>query len=193
VSESAPRKATLEDFWAIPEGERFHELIGGEIVERAAPSGEHGSAQTMLNGLIALPFNRRSGGGGGPGGWWLETDVEILLGADLLRPDLAGWRRDRHPERPVGIPVRRVPDWACEVLSPSNAKNDTIKKLRVYHQNHVEHYWLVDPRDATLTVMHWNAEGYVTRLRAERGEVVRAEPFDAIEIPVGVLFGDDPP
>lgn len=40
--------------------------------------------------------------------------------------------------------------------------------------------------------MRWNAEGYVTRLRAERGEVVRAEPFEAIEIAVGTLFGDDP-
>jgi len=29
-------------------------------------------------------------------------------------------------------------------------------------------------------------------LRAGRGEVVRAEPFDAIEVAVGTLFGDDP-
>jgi hypothetical protein len=29
-------------------------------------------------------------------------------------------------------------------------------------------------------------------LRAERGEIVRAEPFDAIEFAVGALFGDDP-
>ena len=41
--------------------------------------------------------------------------------------------------------------------------------------------------------MRWSADGYVTRLRAERGETVRAEPFDAIEIAVGTLFGDDPP
>ena len=34
--------------------------------------------------------------------------------------------------------------------------------------------------------------GYVTRVRAERGEVVRAEPFEAIEIAFGTLFGDDP-
>jgi hypothetical protein len=57
----------------------------------------------------------------------------------------------------------------------------------------VAHYWLVDPRDSTLTVMRWSADGYVTRLSAERGEIVRAEPFDAIEIAVGTLFGDDPP
>ena len=34
-------------------------------------------------------------------------------------------------------------------------------------------------------------DGYVEVLIAERGETVRAEPFDAIELRVGVLFGDD--
>ncbi len=41
--------------------------------------------------------------------------------------------------------------------------------------------------------MRWSSAGYITVMRAERGEVVRAEPFDAIEIAVGTLFGDDPP
>jgi hypothetical protein len=29
-------------------------------------------------------------------------------------------------------------------------------------------------------------------LRAERGETVRPEPFSAIELTIGTLFGDDP-
>ena len=57
----------------------------------------------------------------------------------------------------------------------------------------IPHYWLVDPRDATLTVMRWAEAGFVTLLRAEKGEVVRPEPFEAIELAVGVLFGEDPP
>jgi hypothetical protein len=52
---------------------------------------------------------------------------------------------------------------------------------------------MVDPQDATLTVMRWSSDGYVTLLRAERGEVVRPEPFEQIELAVGTLFGDDPP
>jgi Uma2 family endonuclease len=64
--------------------------------------------------------------------------------------------------------------------------------LRLYHRAAIPHYWIVDPRDATMTVMRWSEDGYITLLRAERGETVRAEPFDAIEFAVGVLFGDDP-
>ncbi len=55
-------------------------------------------------------------------------------------------------------------------------------------------FWAIpDPRDATLTVMRWSPDGYVTLMRAERGEVVRPEPFEAIELAIGTLFGDDPP
>lgn len=34
-------------------------------------------------------------------------------------------------------------------------------------------------------------QGYVGILQAIPGEVVRAEPFDAVELRVGVLFGDE--
>jgi Uma2 family endonuclease len=193
MGETARGGATIEDFLAIPEDERFHELIGGEIIEKAAPSGEHGDAQAGIVAIVRAPFQRGSGQGG-PGGWWIQTEVEVQLATgDIVRPDVVGWRRDRCPERPTGTVVSTRPDWMCEVVSPSNASNDTVKKMRLYHQVAIPHYWLVDPRAATLTVMRWSADGYIAVLTAERGESVRAEPFDAVELFVGTLFGDDPP
>ncbi len=116
----------------------------------------------------------------------------LLPSSQVVRPDVLGWRRDRVPERPTGSPVQIRPDWICEIVSPANANTDTVKKLRIHHDAEVTHYWLVDPRDCTVTVMRWSAAGYTTILRAERGETVRPEPFDAIELVVGTLFGDDP-
>ena len=194
MTDPVRRRSTLEEFWAIPEAERFHELIGGEIVPKASPSGEHGGAQAVIVGAIQPPFQRSSNGRGGPGGWWIATEVEVLLGEpEIVRPDVLGWRRERCPERPTGMPVKQRPDWICEVISQSNAKNDTVKKLRLYHRSTISHYWLVDPSDATLTVMRWAPDGYLTLIRAERGETVRPEPFQQIELAVGTLFGDDPP
>lgn len=187
------RIASLDDFWAIPEAERFHELIDGEIIPKAKPSGEHGGAQAGVVGSIRTPFQRMPGRGG-PGGWWIATEVEVLLDdSEIARPDVLGWRRERCPELPIGTPVKVRPDWVCEVISPSNANHDTVKKLRLYHRSGISHYWLIDPRDTTLTVMRWSSDGYVTVMRAERGEVVRPEPFQQIELSVGTLFGDDPP
>jgi Uma2 family endonuclease len=186
------RPVTLSDFYAIPEGTRFHELIAGELIQKASPSGEHGDAQAGVVAALRPPFQRQPGGGG-PGGWWIATEVEVLLQSDeVVRPDVLGWRRERCPERPTGTPVRVCPDWICEVISPTRAKDDTVRKLRLYHRVAIGHYWIVDPRDATLTVMRWSREGYVTLLVAERPEVVRAEPFEAVELSVGTLFGEDP-
>jgi Uma2 family endonuclease len=186
-----PKPATLEDFLAIPAEERFHELLGGEIVRKADPTGEHGDAQ---GGVVAglRPRFQRPTGAGGPGGWWILPEVEVLLeSGELVRPDVVGWRRERVPQRPTGFPIRTRPDWICEVIS-SDPAQDRVRKLRLYHRAEVPHYWLVDPGESTLTVMRWSEPGYVTVLAAQRGELVRAEPFDAIELDVGTLFGDDP-
>ncbi len=44
----------------------------------------------------------------------------------------------------------------------------------------------------TLRVFRWTPEGYLVALTAQAGQRVRAEPFGAIELQVGVLFGGDP-
>ena len=87
--------------------------------------------------------------------------------------------------------VRVRPDWVCEIISARKAANDLIRKKRIYHQHQVPHYWIVDPRDESLTVLQWTAKGYLEILAAQRGERVQAEPFPALDLQVGVLFGDD--
>jgi Uma2 family endonuclease len=193
MSQRAPRRATQADFWAIPEHERFHELIDGVLIEKASPSGEHGDAQAGIISAVRPPY-QRAVGRGGPGGWWILTEVEVLLlDEQIVRPDVVGWRRDRCPERPTGFPIKQRPDWICEVISPLRARDDRVTKLRLYHRAGVPYYWVVDSRDSTIEIMRWSEPGYVTLQTAERGETIRAEPFDAIEIVVGTLFGDDPP
>jgi len=182
-------RATLADLLAIPEERRRHEIIDGELVEKEAASGRHGGAQGRLFRRLG-PYDRRPGGRA-PGGWWFATEVEIQLSeSQVVRPDVCGWRRERLAALPSEVPITVRPDWICEILS-TNRRNDLIKKKRAYHQHQVGHYWLVDPIDETLAVYRWHPDGYVEVLIAERDERVRAEPFDAIELRVGVLFGDD--
>jgi Uma2 family endonuclease len=185
--------ATLDDFLAIPEGERFHELIGGQIIQKAMPSPEHGGAQGQIATSLFGPFGRRPPGGppDRPGGWWFVVETEVQIGVDVFRPDAMGWRRERVPTRPTGCPVQILPDWICEVISPGNASNDTVTKMNAYQAAKVPYYWLLDPRDQTLEVYRWTKDGYLSVLAAKRGDQVRAEPFDAIELPISVIFGED--
>ncbi|MCC6553500.1 MAG: Uma2 family endonuclease [Polyangiaceae bacterium] len=183
--------ATVADLLAIPPEERFHELIDGELVRKATPTGEHGDAQSGLVSRLKGPFQRRPGGRW-PGGWWIYTEVEIELApTHVYRPDIVGWRRERVPERPTGTPIRIRPDWVCEVLSPSNPGTDRVKKLNHYHHFVVPHYWIVDPMEESLSVFRWTQEGYLLVLAAGRDARVRAEPFEAVELLVRALFGED--
>lgn len=188
---TAPKgRATAADL-ARRAGDPYAEIIDGAVIEKAAPSAEHGTAQGALLATLWQRFYG-SGGGGRPGGWWLMTEVEVELEAnDVYRPDVVGWRKDRVPERPAGRPVRSRPDWVCEVLSATNADNDLVVKFRAYQRNRVPHYWLLDPESHTLIVYRWTEAGYLVVLTAKRDETIRAEPFDAIEVRVGTLFGDE--
>jgi Uma2 family endonuclease len=190
VTSAAPvQRATIADLLAIPEEHRRHEIIDGVLVEKEAASGRHGGAQVRLARRLG-PYDRRPGGRG-PGGWWFATEVEIVLAdTQVFRPDVAGWRRERMATLPAEVPIAIRPDWICEILS-KNRRTDLIKKKRAYHRHQVGHYWLVDPAEETLAVHRWHPDGYVEVLIADRDERVRAEPFDAIELRVGVLFGDD--
>jgi Uma2 family endonuclease len=190
VKKLPANSATLEDLLAIPEAERRHEVIDGELVEKGAATGEHGGSQADLVGTLRSRFGRRPGGRR-PGGWWFATEVEIVFAPNqIFRPDVVGWRRERSPQRPTGLPVTLFPDWIGEVLS-TNRSNDLVKKKRVCHQCQIPHYWILDPVEQTLSVHRWGPDGYIEVLAAQRDERVRAEPFDAVELSVGVLFGDE--
>lgn len=182
--------ATTSDLLAIPEDRRYHELIAGEIVPKATPSAEHGTAQRRLGELVG-PFDRRPGARW-PGGWWLMTEVEVQFEEhETYRPDVVGWRRDRVPERPRGNPITARPDWIAEIVSPSNSGTDRVTKLNAYHRFEVPHYWILDPADETLSAFRWTATGYLLVLAARTGDRVRVEPFDAIELDVAEIFGHE--
>lgn len=186
MADAAPKLATAAD---LAELEGRFEVLGGALVEKVAPSFEHSDAQAGGVAFLRASFHH-GGGGGGPGGWWIVSECEIELEAhEVFVPDLVGWRRRHVPARPTGRPIRVRPDWVCEILSPSNARNDLVHKLRAYLRAGVPHYWLVDPDEEVLTVYRHAGSGYVLALTATRDELVRAEPFAEVELPVGVFFG----
>lgn len=178
------------DEWLAQPAERRLELIDGEFVEKAAPDFLHGVSQASVVASLHPVFLGNGGGRGG--GWWIASEVDIQLGANGYRPDVAGWRRERVLAPPQARPVTTRPDWICEVLSESNRHNDTIRKLRRYHEAGVPHFWLLDPESGTLNVFRHQPLGYLSVLVADRPQRVRAEPFEELELEVSVLLGGVP-
>ncbi len=164
------------------------EVIHGVVVEKASASSEHGGAQCALGGVLARRFHRGPGGRW-PGGWWFGAAIDVEYEAhEVYCHDVAGWRRDRVAEL-TGWPVRTRPDWVCELLAPGDTRRDLVDKFQVLHRHRVPHYWIADPVECTLRVHRWAPPGYVVVLTAGEADVVRAEPFEAVELRVAALFG----
>jgi len=179
------RPVNYDDIVALPEG-IVGEIIDGELITHPRPAPPHAESSTNLTGLIVGPFRF---GIGGPGGWVILDEPEIQFAHHTLVPDLAGWRKERLPRLPQEGPLRVAPDWACEVLSPTTESDDRRRKLRIYAEHHVAHAWLLDPLIRTLEVLRLQQGQWLIAGLYGGDETVRAEPFDAIELPLRLVWG----
>jgi Uma2 family endonuclease len=176
--------ATYDDLLKVP-SHQVAEILDGELHVSPRPAPRHASASTGLGGLLWGAFNR---GSGGPGGWRILAEPELHLGPDVLVPDLAGWRRERLPALPEEAYFSVTPDWVCEVVSPSTASVDRVKKLSIYARERIRHAWLVDPLARTIEVLRLENDRWSIVATFAGFDVVRAEPFDAIDLDLSLLW-----
>ena len=188
TTEQPMKRATYEDVLNAPEN-KVAEILDGELFLSPRPATRHTVASSRL-GRVLGPFDDDPVG---PGGWWILDEPELHFGEHVVVPDLAGWRRERMPTIPDEAFFTLAPDWACEVLSPSTERIDRGRKLRIYAEAAVAHVWLVKPSDRTLEVLRLRDGAWTIAGVFEDAAVVRAEPFEAIELALGRLWADRPP
>ena len=107
---------------------------------------------------------------------------------NIVRPDIAGWRRARLVDPWDRRPIDVTPDWVCEVISPSNAAHDRVTKRRLYARHKVPYYWLVDPMQRTLEVLKLVDGQWLELGSWGDGDVMSVEPFSDVELEVSRLF-----
>ncbi len=107
-------------------------------------------------------------------------------------PDLAGWRRTRMPVPPDQPFFSLAPDWVCEVLSPSTAGFDRVRKMPVYLRERVGHVWLIEPLTRTLEVFQNENERWILVGNYAGDQRVRAAPFEAVELELEALWLPEP-
>ncbi len=178
-------RATYSDLLALPDTV-VGELLGGELFASPRPRALHVVVASSLGAELGGAFQA---GRHGPGGWWILDEPELHWDEDVLVPDLAGWRRERLPEIPDEPAFTLVPDWVCEILSPSTARVDLMRKLPRYAVAGVRHAWLVNPSLRSLEVFRLEGPSWVLAGAFSGEDVVRAEPFAAFELNLGQLWG----
>ncbi|MGV8074088.1 MAG: Uma2 family endonuclease [Syntrophobacteraceae bacterium] len=71
--------------------------------------------------------------------WVVLDETEIMLGENLLIPNLAGWKKERFPGLPKENRISVSPDRVCEILSQSTLRIDKIRKMPIYEQHEVSY------------------------------------------------------
>ena len=184
------RKATYQDVLDAPE-HKVAEILDGELFLSPRPATPHARASTVIGADINVAFHRSGGGDATrPGGWYILSEPELHLGEDVVVPDIAGWRRERMPVMPNAPWIELPPDWLCETLSPSTARIDRGRKLRIYARAGVNHLWLLDPLARTLEVLELDAGRWAIQSVHIGSDNARIEPFAAIEIDLARVWGD---
>ena len=136
--------ATFGNFMVLPEGTRA-EYIDGIIYMSPAPRPRHQDVvQNLYASLRAYAVEH--------GGYAAVAPFDVFLEPErAVQPDvfyLSAERRDRISERGI----EGAPTLVAEVLSPSTAQHDLIRKPRVYEEADVLEYWILDPKDQAVQV-----------------------------------------
>lgn len=143
----AKKPLTVEEFWALPEGEGKRELVRGEVVVEM-PGGEHaGVAAEISYWLKAWVKQGHEGYVGVEAAFWLAKNPDLLRLPDVCYVV---------PEKlQHGIPKKyweMAPDLVIEVISPSETWDDVREKVEEYSLAGTPMVWTVHYRTKRVVV-----------------------------------------
>ena len=114
---TARKLMTAEDLLALPDDDKRHELVRGELIEMPPPGVMHGIVVFTFGSLISafvrqnsLPFVLTS-----EVGIYIEQDPDTVRAADFA---LISHERIREPLPRRGYVAGLIPDLVVEVISP---------------------------------------------------------------------------
>ncbi|MCA1849678.1 MAG: Uma2 family endonuclease [Acidobacteria bacterium] len=177
-------KATIEEFWALPESVLPVEYINGEIIMAPTPIVAH---QALLRNVAFAvhEFVLRTGMGSI---FFSPLDV-ILPTGDVVQPDVFFLTNEESERVRSAKRVHGAPSFVVEILSPGSVKHDAITKRDLYERNGVREYWIVDPETRTVAQMVLRDNHYGLTEFAE-SDTVRSAVLAGFEMSVSAVMSN---
>jgi Uma2 family endonuclease len=175
-------KMTVKEFYELPEGPPYFQLIDGDLYMSPSPRRYHQQISMFLSGVL-FPFIEEHRLGelyAAPSDVTLANDV-------ILNPDLYFVSRERaHILTDKG--ANGAPDLVIEILSPSTAKLDVGRKREIYAESGVREMWVIAPETRTVEVHRFaeNREQPVAILSI--GETLASPVLPGLALPIADVF-----
>jgi Uma2 family endonuclease len=177
------RRASIEEFWSLPESVLPTEYIDGEIIMAPTPTITHQRAiLRMASALQQFVSENRLGEV-----FVAPLDVVLPTG-EVVQPDVFFLNARQTERAGAASRVKDAPPFLIEILSPGSVRHDTMTKRNLYEKNGVREYWIVDVKERTIAQLVLRKKHYAL---AELGEsdVVRGVVLAGFEMTVGGLLG----
>ncbi len=173
---------TAEDLFNLSNDGYRYELVDGVLIRTNQPGFAHAIVvAALIHVLRSFAVERTLGVVGGGGGFVFRRKPDRVYA-----PDVVFVRADRLPPRDQreGF-LELIPDFAAEVLSPSDTVSDVNAKMGVYLEAGVRLAWVVDPRRQGVTVWEPDRTG---RVLAVGDELDGGDVLPGFRLPVADLF-----
>lgn len=180
--DSRSRIFTLTDYWKLPNDGKRYEILEGELFMSPSPIVAHQDVVLNLVGIF-LEFLRAH-----PEGKLLVAPMDVIFSeVNVCEPDLLFIAKERIAEI-VRERIYGAPDLAIEVLSPSTASLDHVKKRLIYERFRVREYWIVDPVEKILSRYRLEGDTYGHPEVFERADTLTTPLLAGLEIPIEKVF-----
>lgn len=173
---SAPRKWTAEMWEELPDDSNRYEIIDGELVVTPAARDAHQAVLGEMHLLIGNYLHEH------PVARVLFSPADIRIDSrNLVQPDLFVIERHMRGWRAMTSLL-----LAVEVLSPTTARLDRVRKRPLYQRFNVPEYWIVDA-DARV-VERWRPADTRPEILEEFIEWRPSDSAPPLEIDLPALF-----
>ena len=169
---------TEEEYLALPEN-RLLELSSGFLEVLPMPTTSHQIIIAFLyRALLALTEPRQLG-------TVLFAGIKVRLWKGKIRQPDVVFMLAKHADR-MGEEYWRGADLVMEVVSGTakDRQRDLKTKVAEYARARIPEYWIIDPREAQITVLRLKGQKYAVHGRYGRGERARAVLLKGFEVEV---------
>ena len=115
--------------------------------------------------------------------------LRIQLGhGKFTEPDLV-FMAAEHADR-LGEQFWRGADLVMEIVSPDDPERDKVTKRREYAQSGIPEYWIVDPTEASITVLTLQGQEYALHGEFAAGEAASSVLLEGFKVDVDDVFSE---
>ena len=179
-------KYTYKEFLEITKNVERVELIDREIIYMSSPSTEHQRISGNLYFTLRQYFN--------------DSQCEVVTAPyDVILDNEE--QRNKNSVQPDLMVIcdkskftknnyTGVPTVIIEIVSPSNATHDTITKLNLYDRFKVPEYWIVSPKNKSVTIYKYedDIQSYGEFTIYNKDDAANSEIFKQLLIPLNEIF-----